>query len=98
MDNKITVYGSNTCPGTLQFLNVLTRNHYMPHFVNITGSIALLKEFVYLRDTLDCFEGLRGSDKVGFPLIKLPDGTFTRDYAKVLTDIGIDPDEFHFDN
>jgi glutaredoxin-related protein len=98
MDNKITVYGSNTCPGTLRFLAVLTEHHYMPHFVNITGSIQLLKEFVYLRDTLPCYEGLRGTDKVGFPLIKLPDGTYTRDVAKVLTDLGIDPAEFSFIN
>ena len=93
----ITVYGSNVCPGTLQFLNILTKNHYMPVFMNVTGSITLLKEFNYLRDTLPCFEGLRGTMSIGFPLIKLEDGTYTRDYAKVLKDLGIE-DKFEFNN
>ena len=47
----IKVYGSNTCPGTLAFLNLLTTNHVMPTFINVTGSIALLKEFITFRDT-----------------------------------------------
>ncbi len=93
----ITVYGSNTCPGTLRFLSILTENSYMPVFVNVTGSIALLKEFTYLRDTLPCFDGLRGTNSVGFPLIKLEDGTYTRDYRKVLSDLGIDA-RFEFTN
>lgn len=90
--DKITVYGSNVCPGTLAFLNILTSNHYMPVFINVTGSITLLKEFMYLRDTEACFDGLRGTTSIGFPLIKMPDGTYTRDYKKVLESIGIDAD------
>lgn len=46
MTMAIKVYGSNTCPGTLAFLNLLTTNHVMPTFINVTGSIALLKEFI----------------------------------------------------
>ncbi|MBQ3272854.1 MAG: hypothetical protein IJH44_06345 [Solobacterium sp.] len=88
----ITVYGSNVCPGTLAFLNILTSNHYMPVFINVTGSITLLKEFMYLRDTEACFDGLHGTMSIGFPLIKMPDGTFTRDYKMVLESIGIDAD------
>lgn len=90
--DKITVYGSNICPGTLRFLSILTEHHYMPVFVNVTGSITLLKEFIYLRDTEPCFEGMRGTERIGFPLIKMPDGTFTRDYPAVLTSLGINED------
>lgn len=85
----IKVYGSNTCPGTLCCLQILTQNGVMPTFVNVTGSIALLKEFVKLRDTLPIYEGLRGTDKVGFPLIQLEDGTYTRDVNSVLDLLGI---------
>ncbi len=92
MTDKITVYGSNVCPGTLRFLAILTENHYMPVFINVIGSITLLKEFMYLRDTEKCFDGVRGTTAIGFPLIKMPDGTYTRDYRMVLDSIGIDED------
>ena len=85
----IKVYGSNTCPGTLRYLQVLTQNGVMPVFVNVTGSIALLKEFVKLRDTHPIFEELRGTDRVGFPVIQLEDGTYTRDVNSVLDSLGI---------
>ena len=88
--DKITVYGSTVCPGTLRFLSILTANGIMPVFENVTGSITLLKEFVLLRDTLPCFAGLQGTGTIGFPLIKLPDGTYTRDCAAVLKSLGIE--------
>lgn len=47
----IKVYGSNICPGTMRFLSILTENGVMPQFINVTGSINLLKDFIYLRDT-----------------------------------------------
>lgn len=89
---KIKVYGSNICPGTLRFLSILTENHYMPVFINVTGSITLLKEFIQLRDIEVCFDGLRGTTSIGFPLIQMPDGTYTRDYAMVLESLCIDAD------
>lgn len=85
----ITVYGSNVCPGTLRFISVLTENGVMPNFVNVTGSIGLLKEFVTFRDTSPLFDGIRGTGSIGFPLVKLEDGTYTRDLNGVLADLGI---------
>ena len=81
----IKVYGSNTCPGTLAFLNLLTTNHVMPTFINVTGSIALLKEFITFRDT----------GAIGFPLVELEDGTRTRDIPAVLKSLGIEA-EWYF--
>ena len=86
----IKVYGSNVCPGTLRFLSILTSHGVMPTFVNVTGSINLLKEFVTFRDTSPLFDGVRGSGGIGSPLVELEDGTFTRDVNKVLADLGID--------
>ncbi len=85
----ITVYGSNVCPGTLRFISVLTENGVMPNFVNVTGSIGLLKEFVTFRDTSPLYDGVRGTGAIGFPLVKLEDGTYTRDLNGVLADLGI---------
>ena len=86
----IKVYGSNVCPGTMRFLSILTANGVMPDFVNATGSIGLLKEFLLVRDTDPVFEGVRGSGRVGFPLIQLEDGSYTRDVNKFLEDLGIE--------
>jgi len=85
----ITVYGSNVCPGTLRFLTILTENGVMPNFVNVTGSIGLLKEFITLRDTSSLYDGVRGSGSIGFPLVQLEDGTYTRDVNGVLDSLGI---------
>lgn len=86
---SITVYGSNLCPGTMDFINTLTRNHIMPSFVNVTGSIGLLKEFINFRDTNPVYDDIRGTGRIGFPLIKLEDGTYTRDVNAVLKMLGI---------
>ena len=92
----IKVYGSNVCPGTLRFLSILTENGVMPTFINVTGSINLLKEFTMIRDTNPVFDGVRGTGSIGFPLIQLEDGTYTRDVNKVLADLGIETRmEFH---
>ena len=87
---NMKVYGSNVCPATLRFLQILTENGIMPQFVNVTGSINLLKEFVTFRDTSPLYDGVRGTGAVGFPLIELEDGTRTLDANKVLADLGIE--------
>ncbi len=83
------VYGSNVCPATLRFLSVLTENGIMPTFINVTGSIDHLKEFITFRDQSPLFDNVRGTGSIGFPLIWLDDGTVTRDVNQVLKNLGI---------
>ena len=85
----ITVYGSNVCPGTLRFLSILTSNGVMPNFVNVTGSIGVLKDFIYIRDTHEVFKDIRGTGRIGFPLLQMEDGSYTRDVNGVLEKLGI---------
>ena len=87
----IKVYGSNICPGTLRFLRILTDHGIMPDFVNVTGSIGLLKEFITFRDTSPLYDKTRGTGAIGFPLVQLEDGTYTRDLNAVLESFGIEP-------
>ncbi len=87
---KITVYGSNICPGTLRFISILTENNVMPTFVNVTGSIDHLKNFITFRDTSELYQDIRGTGRIGFPLVELEDGTRTRDLNQVLNMLGID--------
>ena len=84
------VYGSNICPGTLRFLSILAENGVMPLFINVTGSIDHLKEFTLIRDTNPVFDEVRGTGSIGFPLIQLDDGTYTRDVNGVLKELGIE--------
>lgn len=85
----IKVFGSNVCPGTMRFLSILTENKVMPVFVNVTGSIDHLKTFITFRDTSPLFDDVRGTGGIGFPLIQLEDGTYTRDSNEVLKALGI---------
>ena len=85
----IKVFGSSVCPGTMRFLSILTQNKVMPTFVNVTGSIDHLKAFIAFRDTSPLFDGIRGTGGIGFPLIQLEDGSYTRDANKVLEELGI---------
>ena len=87
---NMKVFGSNACPGTMRFLSVLTENGVMPSFINVTGSIDHLKEFIFIRDTNPIFDSIRGTGRIGFPLIQLEDGTYTTDVNQVLKDLGID--------
>ena len=86
---SIKVFGSNICPVTMRFISILTANKTAPVFVNVTGSIDHLKAFITFRDTSPLFDNIRGTGRIGFPLIQLEDGTYTRDANKVLEDLGI---------
>lgn len=85
----ITVYGSTLCPGTMRFLSVLTAHGVMPEFVNVTGSIDHLKQFIAFRDTSSLYDGIRGSGRIGFPLVRREDGSFSRDMNGILSELGI---------
>ena len=91
----IKVYGSTLCPGTQRFLAILTAHGVMSDFVNVTGSIGLLKEFITFRDTSPLYDGVRGTGAIGFPLLRLEDGTWTRDLNGVLESLGI-PERMEF--
>ena len=81
-------WGLSTFPGTMRFLSILTENGVMPQFINVTGSINLLKDFIYLRDTHPAFDAFRGTGRIGFPLVQLEDGTHTTDLDGVLDSFG----------
>jgi len=85
----IKIYGSNLCPRTLAALAVFAAHKYTPIFINVTGSIGLMKEYVLLRDTNVIFKELLGTDKIGFPYFLLEDGTWTRDATQAFASVGI---------
>lgn len=80
----VKLYGSSLCPKTLHALEVLAQNDITPTFINVTGSINLLMDWMLIRDTNPLFEEFRGTRKIGFPTFELDDGTMTRDIDKVI--------------
>lgn len=85
----IKVYGSSICPGTMRFLAILTENNVMPLFINVTGSIDHLKEFITIRDSSPLFDSVRGTGVIGFPLVQFEDGSYTRNVNEALSMLGI---------
>lgn len=81
---KVTVYGSNVCTKTLHDLNVLWDKGYQVDFVNVTGSIGLLKDFVHMRDVNPVFDPIRKEGRFGTPFFVLEDGTETHELEEVL--------------
>lgn len=84
----ITVYGSNTCYDTLSAITRMAERGIDFNFVNITGSIGLLKEFLYMRDTNPLYDDVHGKNGIGIPTFKLEDGTLTRDFNAVMKAAG----------
>ncbi len=81
---KVTVYGTNVCTKTLHDLNVLWDRGFQVDFINVTGSIGLLKDFVVMRDTNPVFEPIKKAGRFGTPFFVLEDGTQTHDLEVVL--------------
>ena len=88
----ITVYGTNLCPATLQALAIFTEHHVMPDFINVTGSIGLMKEYTKIRETDPAFRDLWGSGQLYFPFFRLEDGTITLSAKEAFRSVGIDAD------
>jgi glutaredoxin-related protein len=81
---KITVYGTTVCPKTIHDLNVLWDKGCTVNFINITGSIGLLREFINMRDEDPVFSSIKAEGRLGTPFFVLDDGTRTHDLNIVL--------------
>nr|WP_314532277.1 glutaredoxin domain-containing protein [uncultured Fusobacterium sp.] len=68
------VYGSMLCPDCVEAKEYFEKVNYKYEFVNITESIANLKEFLKLRDTRKEFEVIRNLGYVGIPAILTDNG------------------------
>lgn len=73
---KHTLYFSDTCPDTKAFVEELERQGYDYDAVNITESMANLKQFLKLRDTRPQFEERKLWNMVGVPVLHLKNNKF----------------------
>lgn len=77
------MYGSPLCPDCVNAKAVMKANGINDgdyEFVEVTGSMAALREFIYFREeNTKLFEPIRPYRAIGLPCFVLDDGTITFD-------------------
>ena len=63
------MYGSMLCPDCVEAKEYFEKINYKYDFVNITESMANLKEFLHIRDTRKEFDEVKSLGYVGIPAI-----------------------------
>ena len=82
----IKVYGSPLCPHCRACKAAFDAEGIAYEFVDITGSMANLKEFLKIRDTNSLYDAVKEAGGVGIPTLVLEDGTITLDYESMLNE------------
>ena len=77
------LYFSDKCPDTTPFKNGLAARDIEYSEVNITDSMANLKQFLALRDQRLEFEARKQRGFIGIPVLLSPDGRLCFDLAEV---------------
>ncbi|MBS6952886.1 MAG: glutaredoxin [Enterocloster asparagiformis] len=78
-------YGSHLCPDCEAAQAVLDEKKITYEYVDITGSMANLKEFLRLRDSLPLYQDARDEGFVGIPSFVKDDGSITRDVEEAMS-------------
>ncbi|HWT26417.1 MAG TPA: glutaredoxin [Mobilitalea sp.] len=77
---KIIMYGTEICPDCVDAKKQLSNiSDIELDYRNITGSTAILKEFLSYRDHEPIFKSIIEGGKIGIPFFVLEDGTKTLD-------------------
>ncbi len=85
----LTLYGSPHCPHCRDCKGNFDANGIEYEYIDITGSMKALKQFLKLRDTLPLYDEVRAEGRVGIPTLVLEDGTLTFDWRSILTEKGL---------
>ena len=79
----IQVYGTTQCPNTRECLAAYAEKQLPHEFKDIT-ELAVLKEFLALRDRESLFDAVKQEGRVGIPLIRTAEGAYTHDWKALL--------------
>lgn len=80
-----TLYYSDLCPDTEPFVAALREHDIAYQSVNITASMANLKQFLALRDAHPHFEHAKREGYVGIPTLQLEGGRLISDSTELAT-------------
>lgn len=80
----LTFYGSPHCPHCRECKAEFDANGVEYEYIDITGSMKTLKQFLKLRDHLAIFDEVKEEGRVGIPALVTEDGTITFDWRSFL--------------
>ena len=80
----LKVFGSPLCPHCVSCKEFLEKNNVAFEYIDITGSIRALKQFLALRDHSDAYDEAKKEGYIGIPTLVLEDGTIRFDYEEWL--------------
>jgi len=88
----LKLYGSPLCPDCTACKAAFDANGIIFEFVDVTGSMRNLKEFLKYRDTDKVFEEARQNGYVGIPALIMENGSITLDWESYLKENGFSAD------
>ncbi len=80
----LTFYGSPHCPHCRECKAAFDANGIEYEYIDITGSMKTLKQFLKLRDHLPVFDEIKAEGRVGIPALVPEDGTVRFDWRSFL--------------
>ena len=87
------VYGSDICGGCRNYKIIQALRGFDAEYVDITASVANLKEFLAIRDNDPAFAKIKEMNAIGIPLFVREDGCKTFEIDEALAWIGEGPVE-----
>ena len=85
----LRIYGSDLCPDCRECKVNLNAHGIEYEYVDITGSMKSLKEFLVLRDSMPVFAEAKALGSVGIPAIETEGGALTLDWEGYLAARGL---------
>ena len=94
---KLTIYGSQQCPGCVEAKKILTEKGIAFQFIDLSEDLHSLKQFLAFREQEEIYQPFREAAKkadypeegrIGIPCFVLPDGERSMDLKYVLKKIG----------
>lgn len=85
------VYGSEICGDCREFKFLMAQRGFTVDYVDITESVANLRDFLQLRDHEAAFAPVRERGSIGIPAFVKEDGEVTLDLNTALAWIGEEP-------
>ena len=80
----LTFYGSPHCPHCRECKAAFDAAGIEYEYVDITGSMKTLKQFLKLRDNLPVYDEIKAEGRVGIPTLVLEDGSLLFDWRSLL--------------
>lgn len=80
----LRVYGSMLCPDCVKCREDLEKAKVEHEYLDFSGNLRNLKEFLKIRDENELFDSVRTDGKIGIPCIVREDGSVTLEWNEFM--------------